>query len=145
MTEAEREHYIANLDETLFRGTSVEISVWAHFLIVDSDAAFVNGADLAAFMAALCGIETQLRFDHSVPGQRLRFADLIDQSQLSSELKRELHELRRYRNKWVHVSDPWDESLVDRLDQPEPLRQELESWTFRAVTALRQTFYWYAT
>jgi hypothetical protein len=145
MTEAEREHYLENLDETLFRGMSVEISAWAHFLILDSDVAFIKGADLAAFITALCGIETQLRFDHSVPGQRLRFVDLIDQAQLSSQLKSELHELRRYRNKWVHVSDPWDESLVDRIDQPELLRGELESWALRAVTALRQTFYWNAT
>jgi hypothetical protein len=145
MTEQERERYLENLDETLFQGMSIEISAWSHFLILDSDVAFVKGADLAAFITAVCGIETQLRFDHSEPEQRLRFADLIDQSELSSELKKELHELRRYRNKWVHVSDPWDESLVDRLDQPEVLRQELESWTLRAVTALRQTYYWNAT
>jgi hypothetical protein len=124
---------------------SVEISAWAHFLILDSDVAFIKGADLAAFITAVSGIETQLRFDHSELGQRLRFVDLINQSQLSSDLKAELHELRRYRNKWVHVSDPWDESLVDQLDQPETLRLELESWTLRAITALRQAYYWNAT
>jgi hypothetical protein len=118
------------------------MSSWCHFLILESDTAFIKGAHLAALITAMSGIEAQLRFDHSTPGQKLRLAQLIDSSALSPTLKREIHELRRYRNKWVHVADPWDESLEKHLEHPETLQSEIEPWALRAVTALRHAFYW---
>ena len=142
MTEKERERYLFNLDEELLLG-SVLFSAWDHFLILDSDTAFIRGAHLAALITAMSGIETQLRFDHSEPGKNLRLAQLIDMSDLSADLKREIHELRRYRNRWVHVSDTWDESLVKHMEHPETLSAEIEPWALRAVTALRKTFYWH--
>jgi hypothetical protein len=145
MTKAERERYIANMDETLFQGMSVEFSVWAHFLILDSDLAFVKGAYLAALVTAICAIETQLRFDHANPGEHLTFSKLIDIAPLSPDEKAELHELRKFRNKWVHVSDPWDESLIEHVATPDGINQDLEPWALRAVTALRKAFYWNAT
>lgn len=117
-------------------------SAWCHFLILESDTAFIKGAHLAAVLTAMAGIEAQLRFDHSGPGDNRSLAQLIDISALADELKLEIHELRRFRNKWVHVSDPWDESLEKHMEHPETLQVEMEPWALRAVTALRRTFYW---
>ena len=146
MTEDEREKYLYDLDEELLKG-SVLFSPWSIFLILESDKAFIKGVHLAAMLTAMAGIETQLRFDHSEPGEKLGLAQLIDHSSLSAELKRELHELRRFRNKWVHISDPWDESLVEQMEKkmedPDAAGAEIEPWALRAVTALRQTFYWF--
>lgn len=141
MTEDEREGYLANLDHNLLKG-SVLPSPWCDFLILESDTAFIKGAHLAAVLTALAGIESQLRFDHSQRGENLRLAQLIDQSDLSAELKKEIHELRRYRNRWVHIMDPWDESMLEDMEHPETLQAEIEHWAVRAVTALRQAFYW---
>lgn len=140
MTELEREKYLFDLDEDLLKG-SVLFSAWAHFLILESDTAFIKGAHLAAILTAMAGIEAQLRFD-SEPRDGLGLSQLIDKSELTPDLKREIHELRRFRNKWVHVSDPWDESLLAHMEHPETLQAEIEPWALRAVTALRQTFYW---
>ena len=67
---------------------------------------------------------------------------LIDGSALSPALKSELHDLRGYRNNWVHVADPWDESNMDMVERPEIAQAEIEPWALRAVTALRHLFYW---
>jgi hypothetical protein len=142
MTEEERERHLYDLDEELLKG-SVLFSAWCHLLILESDSAFIKGAHLAAVLTAMSGIEAQLRFDNSVPGERLTLAQLIEKSPFPEGLKRELHELRRLRNTWVHVADPWDESLVQHLEHPETLQQELEPWALRAVTALRRAFYWH--
>jgi hypothetical protein len=140
MTEAERERNIANLDETLFQAMSVEFSAWAHFLILDSDLAFVKGAYLAALVTAICAIETQLRFDHTNLGEHLSFAELIDIGPLPPDEKAELQELRKFRNKWVHVSDPWDESLIEHVTTPDGINQDLEPWALRAVTGTSKGF-----
>src|SRR5271154_6857915 len=81
MTENERERYLFALDEELLRG-SVLFSAWCHFLILESDKAFMRGAHLAAIITAMSGIEAQLRFDHSEPGKNVRLAQLIDTSNL---------------------------------------------------------------
>jgi hypothetical protein len=141
MTEKEREHYLFNLDEDLLKG-SVMFSAWCHFLILEGDTAFIKGAHLAAIVTAMAGMEAQLRFDHSRPSDHLSLAQLIETSALRDDLKNEIHELRRFRNKWVHVTDPWDESLLEHVEHPEALQTELEAWALRALTALRRAFYW---
>ena len=68
-----------------------------------------------------------------------RLVDLIDKADLEEDLIEELQFLRKYRNKWVHVSDPWaDETL---LDLPESHEAELEEMAKRCVVALRRTIY----
>jgi hypothetical protein len=141
MTEEEREKHLFALDEELLKG-SVMFSAWCHFMILESDAAFIAGTHLAAILTAVSAIETHLRFEYSQPGDKLRLAQLIDASDLPLDLKRDLHEVRRYRNRWVHVSDPWDESLVRHMEDPVELQAEIEPIALLAVTALRRTFYW---
>jgi hypothetical protein len=64
ITEEERERYLIDLDEELLKGC-VMCSAWCHFLILESDTAFIKAAHLAALLTATSGIEAQLRFDHS--------------------------------------------------------------------------------
>lgn len=142
MTEEEREQYLFGLDEDLLKG-SVMPSAWCTQLVLEADTAFINGAHLAAVITAMSGIEAQLRFDHSGPAGNLRLAQLIDKAGLPPDLTREIHDLRRFRNKWVHVSDPWeDEPLGEHRHDPYRLQAEIEPWALRAVTALRRLFYW---
>ena len=137
MNESERWEYLVALDEELLKG-GVIISEWCSFIIREADNTFAQGAYLASILTAVAGIETYLRSEYT-KNKRERLFKLIDSSPIDDELKKDLHKLRIYRNKWVHVDDPWgDESL---LENPELYEEELEEMAFFAVKLLRRTIY----
>jgi hypothetical protein len=137
MNENEKWDFINKLDEELLVG-GVILSEWSTFLIRDADTAFAAGAHLAAILTALAGIESHLKYEYGSE-QRERLVQLIDAASITDELRAELHELRRYRNRWVHVSDPHDDANL--LSRPEAHEAELEQMATRAIRALRQTIY----
>lgn len=53
-----------------------------------------------------------------------RLVELINTAPIDSILKDDLHTLRKYRNKWVQVDDPWNDSSL--LEKSEEAEQELE-------------------
>ena len=65
--------------------------------------------------------------------------ELINKAEINVDLKADLHALRKYRNKWVHVDSPWED--VELLEHPEAVESELEEMAFFAVRALRRTIY----
>jgi len=137
MTEDEKWDFINKLDEELLLG-GVMLSEWSTFLIRDADTAFVSGAHLAAILTALAGIESHLKYEYGTE-QRQRLVDLIDTASITDTLRVELHILRRYRNKWVHVADPHEDA--DLISHPEAHEAELEQMASRAIRALRETIY----
>lgn len=136
MTKDDKWQYLVELDEELLKG-GVILSEWATFLIKSADIAFINNAYLASILTGLAGIETHLRSEDVSDNQRL--VDLINNSELEDGLKKELHILRKYRNKWVHVSDPWDDDSL--LTEPEKYESELNEMAKRCEVALRRTIY----
>jgi hypothetical protein len=60
-------------------------------------------------------------------------------ARLDLQLTETLHQLRKYRNKWVHVSDPWNDTEI--LEHPEQYEQELEEMALLAARTLRQILY----
>jgi len=136
MTEDEKWEYLCALDETLLQG-GVILSEWATYLVKSADLAFVGGAHLASIITSLAGVETHLRGEGGSSKERL--VDLIEQSDLEEDLKQELQILRKYRNKWVHVADPWDDDHL--LESPEQHEAELEEMAKRCAVALRRTIY----
>ena len=136
MTEEDKWQYLVDLDDRLLKG-GVILSEWATFLIRDADTAFVGGAHLASIITGLAGVETHLRGEGGSSKQRL--VELIDGSDLEEDLKQELQILRKYRNKWVHVADPWDDDAL--LELPEKHESELEEMARRCAVALRRTIY----
>ncbi len=136
MKEDEKWEYLIELDETLLQG-GVILSEWATYLIKSADLAFVGGAHLASIITGLAGVETHLRGEGK--SSRKRLVDLIEQSDLEEDLKQELQILRRYRNKWVHVADPWDDD--DLIESPDQHEAELEEMAKRCAVALRRTIY----
>lgn len=136
MEEQERWDFLAELDETLLMGGAI-LSEKSSFLISSADLAFVSCAHLACILTAMAAIETHLRAERN--GSRLRLVDLIDVSGLEADLVDELHALRRIRNAWVHVDDPWDDQSL--IDDPDLAESELSGVAKRAVVALRRTIY----
>jgi hypothetical protein len=133
----DREQYILDLDDKLLKG-GVILSEWCCFIVREADVAFVAGANLAAIITVLAGIETYLRAEYG-SGEKDTLYKLIESSPINDDLKGEIHELRKYRNKWVHVADPWNDEPLQK--SPEIYDQELEKMAFMAVTVLRETIY----
>jgi hypothetical protein len=125
----ERWEFINTLDEEYLKG-GVILSEWCAFIVRSSDKAFGAGAFLASILTAVAGIETYLR---SQGGQitRRTFSQLIDECSLDQTQIEDLHDLRRYRNRWVHVNDPWDD--VSLIDEPEKHESELEDMAISAA------------
>lgn len=136
MTEQDKLQFLVDLDDRLLLG-GVIISEKAAFLIRESDVAFVNGASLASIITALAGIEAYLRSESDCNKSRL--VELINYSDLADDLKREIHALRKYRNTWVHIADPWDDASL--LNSPELHEMELEQMAIRSAIALRLAIY----
>jgi hypothetical protein len=133
----ERWDLLNSLDEELLQG-GVVLSEWCTFLTCDADTAFASGAFLASLLTSMAAIETHLRSESQTSnGERL--VDLIDSSGLTTELKADLHLLRRYRNRWVHVSDPWGDQPL--LDNPGQNEDEVERMALLAAKCLRKTIY----
>ena len=137
MTEEERCNYLDSLDQDLLKG-GVMLSGWCTFIVQEADIAFTKGAYLASILTAVSGIETYLRSEYAQSDKEKLFA-LIECAPLDPGLKEELHLLRKYRNNWVHVEEPWQDRELERSS--EPLMAELEEMSMFAVRALRQTIY----
>lgn len=140
MTAEEKWQHVVALDDKYLVG-GVILSEWTAFLVRDADIAFCNGANLSAILACQAAIECHLRYEYcdSASRARLGFFDLIEQAPLDQTLKRELHELRRFRNRWVHVNDPHDDA--DLLERPEANDAQLEQMAFCAIDLLRKVVY----
>ncbi|WP_046567200.1 hypothetical protein [Paraburkholderia fungorum] len=133
----ERWSHLTDLDEELLKG-GVILSEWCSFIVREADTAFVYGTHLAAILTIVSGIETYLRSEYEVRG-RERLVDLIEHSPISDDLKADLHRLRKYRNRWVHVDDPrCDGNLIEK---PEKMTRELEHMAVFAARILRKTIY----
>jgi hypothetical protein len=137
MTEAERWDYLVRLDDELLLG-GVILSEWCSFITKEADIAFAKGANLAALLTAVSAIETHLRAESQSVAQE-RLADLIDQADIEGDLRADLHRLRKYRNRWVHISVPWEDE--DLLLEPSKHEAELASMAAFAMRSMRRAIY----
>lgn len=137
MDQHERHQLLVDLDEELLVG-GVTLSEWCVLIVRECDVVFVAGADLATIITAAAAVETHLRAEYG-GSERLSFAELIDGAPIEARLVERLHELRRYRNRWVHVANPHRDTNFSS-DSPD-IAQELQSWAIFAQRVLRQTLY----
>jgi hypothetical protein len=136
MNESDRWNYLLRLDEEFLVG-DVVLSEWCSMIVQEADKAYARGAFLASILTAVSGIETYLRSEFG--GSRKRLIHLIDEAPISDELKAKLHELRCYRNKWVHIEEPWDDRNL--LEHPQHFEADLEEKAHFAARVLRETIY----
>ncbi|MEH2159856.1 MAG: hypothetical protein V7K38_02170 [Nostoc sp.] len=140
MTEEEKWDYINTLDEQLLLG-GVILSEWSTFLAKDAEIAFCSGANLAAILVAQSAIESHLRYEYfdSVATKGWGLYRLLENAPLPVDLKDDLHKLRQFRNKWVHVEDPTQDE--DLLEKPEYHEAELEQMAKLAIKSMLRVFY----
>lgn len=113
MTEKQKWEYINRLDEALLLG-GVVLSEWTTFLAKDAEIAFCSGAYLSSVLASQAAIESHLRYEYFSGNTTKNWSlfNLIENSKLDNNLKSELHDLRIYRNKWVHVNEVEEDSKL---------------------------------
>jgi hypothetical protein len=140
MTEQQKWDYINELDEELLLG-GVILSEWTTFLVKDAEIAFCSGAYLASILASQAAIESHLRYDYfkSAETKRYSFYDLIEKTNLNSELTNELHNLRKYRNKWVHINNPSNDNEL--LERPEYYEAELVVFSKTTIKTMLKIIY----
>lgn len=140
MTEEQKEKYIEDLDDELLKG-GVILSEWTIFQAKDAEIAFCSGAYLSSILSGQAAIESHLRFDHFNENnlKRLSFFDLINKSCLSEKLKEELHELRKFRNKLIHVNDPDEDH--DLLSRPKYYENKLAEFAKVTMKNMLRTLY----
>lgn len=136
-SETARWEFISSLDEEYLKG-GVILSEWCTFIVRSADAAFGAGAFLASILTAVAGIETYLRAERGQNSHQT-LVQLIDESGLDQTHVAELHSLRRYRNRWVHVNAPCNDASL--IDDPEVHGAELEDMANFATRLLRKTIY----
>lgn len=137
MNEEERWAFINALDDEILKGGAT-MSEWCAFMVRECDYAFVAGANLATVVTAVAAIETYLRAEYA-KAKRMRLAELVNQSPIEQGLRDDIHKLRIYRNKWVHISTPEDDETI--LDNAAIYEEELEAWAMLAQRTLRRTIY----
>ena len=126
--------YILALDEELLQG-GVVVSEWSACLVRDADTCFAAGAYVAAVITGMAAVEAHLRYERGDGHSAFHLID--DAEHLTLQEKSELPALRRYRNRWVHVREPWDdEALLDC-----PPKEESMDMAKRALRAMRVVLY----
>jgi hypothetical protein len=140
MTEEMKWEYINQLEEEFLQGGLI-LSEWTTFLTKDAETAFCSNSNLASILACQAAIESHLRFDYFEveESKGWGFFLLIENSSLPENLKKDLHELRIYRNKWVHVKDPSDDS--DLLERPEYHENEILEVAKKSIKTMLKTLF----
>lgn len=136
MTSVEKEFFILSLEEELLKG-GVILSEWATRISQEATESFVNGHHLATLLTAMAAIETHLRSESCDAKTRLQ--DLINEATLDDSLKSEIHVLRRYRNRWVHVTEPWADNPL--LETPEIVENDLFEMSKRSIAAMMRVLF----
>lgn len=130
MTSRARQLFTERLWDQYLEG-GVSLSEYSTFLAQDADTAFVNQADLATIIVCCAAIESHLRYEGS--GDE-RLVSLISETPMEEDLREKLHDLRRFRNQWTHVSRPeLDERL---LAEEQAVRDELSEKAHLAMECL---------
>jgi len=132
MDSFDRDQYWIDLEEELLKG-GAGYSEWCTFISKDIYTAFTCGADLSTVVMSLACIETYLKTENFVTSKQ-SLSSLIDEDTfLTNEEKSSLHELRQYRNKWVHMYDVDDTEI---LENEERFIKEAEEKAYLAVKML---------
>jgi hypothetical protein len=136
MIEQEKWDYINALDDELLLG-GVVLSEWSTFLARDAETAFCAGANLAAQAA----VESHLRYEYFEASKTKGWGlyRLLEDVPLPHDLKDDLHKLRQFRNRWVHVEDPFQDEHL--LEKPEYHEAELEETAKLAIKSMLRVLY----
>ncbi len=132
MNKEERQKYFIEQEEKLLVGGAA-FSEWCTFVSKSVYDAFINGADLATVITGLTCIETYFRTEDMFSKRKNLYTLIEEYPFLNAAERKQLHKLRKYRNRWVHINS-LDDSPI--LTNEEFYLTEAEEMAFLAVKLL---------
>ena len=113
MSHEERAQYWIDLEDNLLIGGAA-YSEWCNFIAKDAYTAFVHCADLSTVVMSLACIETYLKTESPDMQSQPLHSVINNECMLCDDEKETLHNLRRYRNKWVHLYNLDDDEILQK-------------------------------
>lgn len=95
-----RKQILLQIQDEVLRG-GICFDDLTSFQLENAYIAFCAGADLACLVMCQAALESYIKDDENIESNR--FYDIVENSSYSDEIKQQLHHLRQYRNKWMHI------------------------------------------
>jgi len=105
-----REKVLLDIQEDVLKG-GICVQDWTTFQLENAYISYCAGATLSCIIMCQTAIESYMRDDERLTDRS--FYELIDNCSFNLEMKENLHKLREYRNKWVHINEQVDEFFID--------------------------------
>lgn len=137
-TAIEREQWLFELDESLLQGGIIlpEFVVW---LTKESDTCFINECYLASIILSVSCIETLLKADFFSEEVQSSLYQLISEADFDMQMSKDLHLVRKFRNSWVHIKNPWKDEVL--LNTPDLVDQEVYEMAKMTIHLQRKIMY----
>lgn len=111
MNREDREKFFIEQEERLLVGGAA-FSEWCTFMSKSVYDAFINGADVATVITALACIETYFRTEDNFSRKKNLHTLIEEYPFLDDDERQQLHKLRKYRNRWVHMNSIDDSGIL---------------------------------
>lgn len=129
----QRENLLIKIQDGVLKG-GICVQDWTTFQLENAYIAFCSGADLACILMCQAAIESYMRDDEQLSDRN--FYDLIEHCSYNDDMKLELHKLRKYRNKWIHINEQNDSEF--NIDY-----KELEDMSVFSYRLALEVFHYY--
>ena len=94
---------------------------------------YCAGANLSCIIMCQAAIESFMRDDEQLSCRS--FYDLIENCSYNLEIKKRLHQLRNYRNKWIHINEQDNEFIINE--------EELNNMALFSYRLALEVFHYY--
>lgn len=108
-----REEVLLAIQEDVLKG-GISIQDWTTFQLENAYISYCAGATLSCVIMCQAAIESYIRDDERLSDRS--FYDLIENSSYSEDMKKKLHILREYRNKWAHINEKNEEFNINEAE-----------------------------
>ena len=108
-----REKVLLAIQEDVLKG-GISIQDWTTFQLENAYISYCAGATLSCVIMCQAAIESYIRDDERLSDRS--FYDLIENSSYSEDMKKKLHILREYRNKWAHINEKNEEININEAE-----------------------------
>lgn len=105
-----REKVLLDIQEDVLKG-GICVQDWTTFQLENAFISYCAGAALSCIIMCQTAIESYIRDDELLANRS--FYELIDNSSFNRDMKKKLHKLREYRNRWVHINEQIGEFFID--------------------------------
>lgn len=118
-----REQILLQIQDEVLRG-GICFDDLTSFQLENAYIAFCAGADLACLVMCQAALESYIKDDENIESNR--FYDIIENCSYSDDIKQQLHHLRQYRNKWMHINIKKDTDF--NIDEIELMQEAINAY-----------------